>query len=299
MAKAAAGVLASRRLTLDAAALALFVHKGWLQLPPGFPMAGVSVAGPAGAGEDVDEPTLRDAARKLADRGVVVGSGDEPLECRPVAAIAGNLAVLADPQAMVHVEVAGPRVGSQAVYAVAGQLGASLFVLADGAAELSLFPAVALGRELVRAVPPAADLRAAEANEIAPALGGSTEPPQPLSGRVPLAALADRYGSGEPSGAAAAADALGMSRQQADLAAQVHASTIATLRCVVTGRIRDGVVVGQVVWLATRDGWVGLRPDPGKSRQPTVALQPVGREELGLWLAPHLTQILEAASERR
>lgn len=294
----AAAVLPARRLALTAAELALLVHKGWLRLPPGFsgtPIAASQLFDTEDSdGADVAGPALRDAARSLADRGVVTGCGSDPVDCEPVRAVVGNLAVLADPQAAVHVEVTGPHRGTRVVYAVAGPLGASLAALADGGAELSVFPAVALGRELVRAVPPAADLRTPEATEIAPALGEPPHPPEPLAGLVPLAALTDP----DVLDGRAGVEALGMTRQQAALAARVHAGTVGTLRCLVTGRIADGVTVGQVMWLATRDGWVGLQPEPDGSPRRMVTLRPVAREALGIWLAPHLTQILEAAGER-
>jgi hypothetical protein len=130
----------AHRLVLTAAEIALLVGKCSIDLPPGF------------ATGEVDASALRQAASALATRGVVVES-DDLLDCRPVPSIAVNLAVLASPVVTVRVEVSVDGRGLRAFYAVSGPLGASLFGLADGAVELSMFPAETLGLELIRAVP--------------------------------------------------------------------------------------------------------------------------------------------------
>jgi hypothetical protein len=79
----------------------------------------------------------------------------------------------------------------------------------------------------------------------------------------------------------------------------VSRRTTGTLWCLVTGRSGDGgVLAGQVVWLCTEDGWVGLRPEPDGTDRQMVALLPVAGDELGVWLAPYLAEIVEAAGER-
>ncbi len=308
---------AARRLVLSAPELALLVQLAEVRLPPSFDRTVRAAAHRAahrdgdraahrdgdraahrdgdrdgdraanGAGgldgaaqhrDERDELALRAAAGTLAAGGIVVpgGSGD-PFDCRPTAPVLANLATLAAPDAVVEAEVSLPGGGLRGVYAVRGLLGASLFTLADGAVELSMFAAVNLGRELIRAVPPlaAAPVPGPKADE---ALLSTPTRTEPLRGRLPLAALA-----------------LDLDPGLASLAAPVAQRTTGVLRCVVLGAIPAGGAVGQVLWLATDAGWTGLRPDPDGSGQRMVALQPVVREDIGSWLAPYLAQILEAS----
>jgi hypothetical protein len=103
----------------------------------------------------------------------------------------------------------------------------------------------------------------------------------------------------------AATAKLAATRQQKVLAADVTARTIGLLRCLVVGpdnhaadHDTESLLIGQVVWLATDSGWVGLRPIPDGSGQQLVELVPVANDEIGRWLAPYVAQILEATDDR-
>ncbi|MEE6258080.1 hypothetical protein [Plantactinospora sonchi] len=335
-ARAGAGA-ASRRLVLSAAEWAVLVDRTGLRPPPGF-----------GTG-DPPPVRLRAAAYALAGCGVVTVAGDDPLTCEPVDPVAVNLATFAGARALVRVEVSVDGRSSRAVYAVAGPVGASLFALADGGVELSMFGAVALGAELVRAVPTVGDLLPQASALLGPALGGTR---QPLTGRLPLAALAEYAPAAELAGTIGQQEvmvALRLSPAQAWLAEQVNARTSGVLRALVTGPVATvpangepnagpgggrphvgregagpdtrpgngqpnigpgggrpdagsgngpagagGLGVGQVVWLATDDGWLGIRPAPDGSGRRLVELGPVHRAEIGAWLAPYLAAILES-----
>ena len=300
---------AAHRLTLSAAEIALLVRRCGVRLPPGFvnPPVAVDADGPrydAGAADDDADPDrgigpaeLRDAASALAERQVVTARSDDPLDCVPVPAVAANLAVLAQPGMLVRAEAAVHGRGSRAAYAVAAELGASLFALADGAVELSLFPAPSLGRELTRAVP--------DGRELAPAgtaglrsLGGAGvgEPP---TGRLPLAALVEYGPARQLAGTAGIAHvtaALRLTEAEAALADRVSRRTVGVLRCTVSGPAGDGLAVGQVVWLATEQGWLGLRPEPDPGGRRMVTVTPVERNEFGAWLAPMMASILDGES---
>ena len=283
----AADSLAAHRLVLTAAEWALLLSVSAMKGPPGF--------GPA----MVDEPALTAARDTLAERRAVADSPEGMRDCVPVQSVAANLAILAVPDVMVQVEVAGPQFGLRAVYAVVGSVAASLFALDDGAVELSIFPAVSLGSELVRAVPSPAALSPLGARIVTALEGGRGE----LSvGRLPLAAM-EVYTNPRQSRAAASMDAAaaspltGLSAAEATLAAQLTAQSIGTLWCLVSGRDGDDVSVGQVVWLATHRGWIGLRPDPDGSDRQMVLVEPVAREALGEWVAPFFAEFLEAAND--
>ncbi|MDG4787123.1 hypothetical protein O7626_14490 [Micromonospora sp. WMMD1102] len=88
-------------------------------------------------------------------------------------------------------------------------------------------------------------------------------------------------------------EALQLTAAQARLAEQVTSRATGVLRVVVSGRVGNGAGLAQVVWLATDQGWLGLRPDPDGSGRRMVTVLPVAREEFGMWLAPHLGQLLE------
>ena len=281
------GALAAHRLVVDAAEFALLSAASDVALPPGF------LTEPA-----PDEAALRAAVSRLRERGVSTAAQDHgPLSVRPVESVAANLAVLAAPVLTVRIEVAVRGAGLRAVYAVAGALGASLLTLAGGGVELSMFPAAALGRELLRAVPEPVSVSTEDG--IGAALGGGVV--APLAGRVPLATLGEVV---EPHRTAReenahALDGVESSAEELALAERAREKTIGTLRALVTGRAPDGgVLVGQVVWLRTEGGWVGLRPDPDGTDRRMVTLVPVARESIGHWLAPFVAQLLEVAGDR-
>ncbi|MDT5036743.1 MAG: hypothetical protein QOE03_1928 [Micromonosporaceae bacterium] len=264
---------APRRLVLTRAEWALLVRVSTITAPPGFEPA------------RVDEPALRAAARALSARRVVTGGSDDPRDCVPVKSVAVNLAVATAPAATVRVEVVMGGRGLRAFYSLSGPWGGSLFTLADAAVELSLYPAETLGRELLRAVPPPAG-SAPVAARVAAALGDGRD--AALTGRLPLSALA---GSARTGGVVTDT----VTAPEAELAARVAGQRVGTLRCLVSGRGGTGILVGQFSWLATADGWTGLRPDPDGTDRRMVALHRVNRDDLGVWVAPLLAEILAAA----
>lgn len=177
-----------------------------------------------------------------------------------------------------------------------------MFALAESAVELSLFAAVHLGQELLRAVPEAPEEGVSEV-QIRRGLAGEPSAAQ-VRGHLPLAALAE-YGiiAGLTGPSDLAAD-LSLTGQQAALTAGIETRTVGVLRClVVKGGIdvpspADIVLAGQVVWLLTDAGWVGIRSSPDDSGRQMVDLVPVSRQQIGSWLAPYLARILEAADDR-
>ncbi|MGI5145119.1 hypothetical protein ACQEVC_01745 [Plantactinospora sp. CA-294935] len=273
-------VLPAHRLVLSAPEWTLLVRRTGLAPPPGFVVP------------DEPEPDiLRVAGEALAARGVVTVD-DDPAECRPVEPVLANLATFVAARAVIQVEASVQGRSTRAVLAVAGPAGAALVGLADGAVELSMFEAVALGRELIRVVPAERDL-AGTTTRLGQALGGGDSR---VSGRLPLAALAEYTRSGDLAGAAGRAEAvaaLGLTAAQVRLVEQVQARATGVLRVLVSGRSGPGVGMAQVVWLATEDGWLGLRPEPDGSGRRMVSMRPVAREEIGMWLAPYLGQLVE------
>jgi hypothetical protein len=285
--------LGPHRLVLSAAEFDWLVRRTGLRLPPPFGgsivQEGQSVVDTALAALDpsmVDESGA-DLVAQLAGRGVVTGAG------RVHPSVLANLGVLAGPRLLVRAEATLPGGRSRAVFAVCGELGASLFARAGGAVELSMFRAVALGAELIRAVPDESVVD----DPIRSSLGGShsaaVRPAVPPAGRVPLAVLAeyeavrglvddaDEWASGLPGSAAELARA-----------ADLVAGTRGALHCVVFGAVGSGVGTGQVVWLCTDAGWVGLVPCSHSDGRTMLDLRPVERADIGTWLAPYIAEIL-------
>jgi hypothetical protein len=56
--------------------------------------------------------------------------------------------------------------------------------------------------------------------------------------------------------------------------------------------------VGQVAWLATDAGWVGLRPRLDGAPRRMVDLVPVEPADLGTWVAPPVAALLEADDDQ-
>jgi len=200
-----------------------------------------------------------------------------------------NLAVLAHPAVLVDTTVRVGELGTRCVHAVAGTLGASLFALPDDGVELSLFAATDLGRELARAA-------AVDHRPITVTLTGVPRPAP--RGTVRLAALrelgiARLLAGADPESVAATLATLELPSAEADLAEEVSARTDGVLRSVVTGRHGpDRVAVGQVTWLHTDAGWVGVDPVPDGSGRRLVRLVPVTAADLGTWAAPALAEVL-------
>jgi hypothetical protein len=269
---AVAPSLAARRLQLTAGEYAYLVGLAEATMPTGWE--------PAADVERGDEQAT------LAERGVLRGSGDL-VTVHPSVAV--NIRILTAPQVLIDTTVAIGGQGAHSVHAVAGQFGAALFRLAEAGIELSMFPAVGLGQELLRAVP------AEQLSSISSALHAPA-PPAP-HGRVPLAALRELgltevFSGADPDAGAAVLDTLNLPEAQRELAIQTARRTDGTLRSVVTGRLDDRVAVGQVIWLHTDAGWVGLRPDPTGLDEQIVLVEPVTRDDFGAWLAPYISEVL-------
>lgn len=262
----------AHRLALSAAEYAYLVGRLELSMPPGWEPA------PDTAPAAQEEP--------LAKCGVLSGAGDL-LAVHPSVVV--NLRILAGPQVMLETTAAIEGRGLHSLHAVAGRLGASLFALAEGGVELSMFAAVDLGRELIRAVPPE------EHTAIASVLGGPVA--QPLRGRVRVEALhelgiAALMHEADSQAPAAVLAELDLAAGEAELARQATSRTDGTLRCAMTGRMPDGVTTDQVAWLHTDAGWVGMRPDPDGSGRRMVRLEPAARQDLGTWVAPFVAAVL-------
>ncbi|MGQ0840371.1 ESX secretion-associated protein EspG [Actinokineospora sp.] len=261
-------VPAAHRLTLTAAEYAYLVAKVAVSLPPEWAPA-PDIATGAESGPLAEKGVLRD--------GVVHPS------------VAANLRVLAGPQIMFDTMATIGARGSRSLHAIAGPVGASLFALPDAGVELSMFAAVELGRELVRAVP-------AEPAGLGSTLD-TTEPSEPLRGRVPLAALhelgvADLLRDADPDAPGYVLAELKLPRAEAEFAVDVVRRSDGVLRCQVTALVGANAHTAQLTWLHSDTGWVGVRPAPTGASRRLVDLEPVAREDLGVWLAPFVSAAL-------
>ncbi|MFD5827647.1 hypothetical protein [Lentzea sp. NPDC060358] len=256
---------APHRLVLSEHEFAYLVGKtGAVLSPDWLPAAGVQVGR---------------AEADLTRKRVVTGVGDEA-EVHP--SVERNLRILATPTVLLDTIASVGAKSSHSVHAVSGPLGASLFALGDGGVELSMFASVDLGRELVRAVP--AEDPAGASLESRLGGGGAGEP---LSGRLPLAALQEMgaarlFRAADPEAPAAVLAQLGLSGDEAALARGVADRTDGALRCLVVWA--GGTA--QVNWVHTAGGWSGLDPEPDGTDRRMVRVEPARREELGTWVAP-------------
>ncbi|MGH3831161.1 MAG: hypothetical protein ACRDRS_12045 [Pseudonocardiaceae bacterium] len=259
-------VPAARRLLLSASEYRQLVELAGVTMPPGW---------------EPDENAAPGAAlAQLSARGVLVGESDR-LSVHPSVIL--NLRILAGPMVMVDTTASIASLGSRSLHAVSSELGAALFAL-DGALELSMFAAVTLGQELIRAVPFEPD------TGIIPRLGGPVSPEESPGGRVPLGALhelgvAELLSRADPLALTAAMERLELPADQAELVKRVGRSD-GGLQCVVTARIGEEIASTVVAWLHVDSGWVGLLPDPDGSGKHMVRLIPAAREDLGTWVAP-------------
>ncbi len=263
---------AAHRITLTAGEYAALIAKLDVSLPPDW--------------EPAPDITTGREDETLLDKGVYRGAGDL-VTVHP--SIEVNLRVLAGPQIMFDSTATIGARGSRSLHAVAGELGASLFALPDAGVELSMFAAVDLGRELVRAVP-------AEEAGIGSALD-DTDPAEPLRGTVPLAALhelgvADLLREADPDAPGYVLAELKLPKAEAEFALEVVRRADGVLRCLVTALVGGGVHSAQVTWLHTDAGWVGVRPAATGASRKLVELVPVAREELGVWVTPFVAEAL-------
>ena len=253
----------ARRLVLTAGEWAALVTGRLADLPPGL------------------EPVARpdDAVAALIRRGILHRAGGTGA-AEPVPAVAVNLEVLRRPVLTVRVDVTGRAGARHGWFAVASGLTAGVVSLPAGGVELSLAPDVRLGSELARAVPDAAVVHG-------PAFPGEPSAPDAApSGRLPLALLDD------------VADAVPTAGpDETALAEELRRRTAGSLSCLVLGRAGGSVGAGQVSWLATDAGWVGLRPLVDGSPRHLVDVVPVQPADLGGWVAPMVAALLGDADE--
>lgn len=248
----------ARRLVLSAAEWAVLAEGRLPDASSGFAPAPV-------------EPADRAAAvAALVERGVVTP------DVEPVPAVAAQLIVLRRPAATVRLDVDGRGGVRRAWFAVGSGVVVGVLTAGEGGVELSLAPAVRLGEELARAVPEAAAVTGADPDAGAP----------PPAGRMPWVLLA-----GEPNASGPAGD------DEVALVQELERRTAGSLTCLVLGRAGEQVGAGQVSWLATGAGWVGLQPHPDGARQRMVDLVPVRPADLGTWLAPTLAPLLERSDD--
>ncbi|WP_166518176.1 ESX secretion-associated protein EspG [Candidatus Blastococcus massiliensis] len=250
----------ARRLVLSAAEWTVLADGRLPDAPPGF--------GPA----EIERVDAGAAVAALVERGVITPDAE------PVPAVAAQLVVLRRPAVTVRLDVDGRGGARRTWIAVGSGVVVSVLTAVDGGVELSVAPAVRLGEELARAVPDAASVTGA---------GEESAGSRPPAGRVPWVVLAD-----EPD-AHRAADADDLALVQ-----DLERRTAGSLTCLVLGRTGEQVGAGQVSWLATDAGWVGLRPRPDGSPQRMVDLVPVEPADLGTWLAPTLAALLEGSDEQ-
>lgn len=255
----------ARRLVLTAAEWAALGTGRLADPPPAFAVP------PAAARPD--------AVASLIRRGLLLpATGTNPTE--PLPAVGVNLEVLCRPVLSVRLDVTGRGGARSGWFVVASGLTAGLLSLPAGGVELSLAPDVRLGAELARAVPDASAVVGA---------GFPDEPAAVPSGRLPLALLDDL---------ASPPDAAPIpGRGEMALAEELLRRTAGSLSCLVMGRAGESVGAGQVSWLATDAGWVGLRPLADGSPRRLVDVVPVQPADLGGWVAPTVAALLEGSDD--
>ncbi|CCG02680.1 hypothetical protein [Blastococcus saxobsidens] len=217
-------------------------------------------------------PGDRDVAISvLVGAGIVVRHDGGAVE--PVPPLAADLATLGRPLLTVELEVTGRTGARQGWLALGRDVVVGLLTLADGGVELSLAPAVRLGAELARAVPHAAELTGPWPAGEEPGDG------VPTAGPLPLALLEDVL---SPDATA----------EERALAQELERRTAGSLSCRVAGRAGSAVGSGEVSWLATHAGWVGLRPRLGGEPRRMLDLVPVEPGDIGTWVAPTVGALL-------
>jgi hypothetical protein len=263
--------LVPRRLVLAAAELAVLYARAGAQPPADFQVG-------------ADDRELRAAVTSLTERGVLEAGGAVHLSVMP------SLSTLTAPELAIQTRSQVESTQTTAMHAATNIFGASLWRTDQHAVELSFFPAVDLGRELRRVVPqPAADGdgsgRDAESRE-----REHLEQPE----RVFRAAALER--SDVVSTLARSVDAemleeVGFSEDDREAADWVSGNVCGVLHSMV---IRPGPSprMGQVVWYATRSGWLGLRGESGQGEALMIRLVPVRRDDYTRWLAPYIAEAL-------
>jgi hypothetical protein len=225
------------------------------------------------------------AEAQLIGLGVLRRTADGAVE--PVPAVAVTLRVLTTAPFAVQVLAGTAERGVACWWALDGEHGVGLRLLAGGAVELTAFPARHWRAEVTRAVPPARGFTAAsESGSVAAGLtddGATSAPPVGLRRhRIPFEVLEH---AADPARGSVAAEHV----DPRLLAALAHPA--ARLQATVLARLGDRNATGQVAWVAAPGGWLALRGDPGTGRSAgarMVDVVPVEPGDLAVELAPLL-----------
>lgn len=265
-----------RRLVLSPAELELLRRRAGITLPPDFAVGLVE-----GRGE---REALGNAAEALVARNVVrPDSSGDPLACEMSPSVLANLWVLAHPDLLLQTRARYGAISVRAAHAVAGPYGASLVRLDERAVELAFFALRHLGRELVRVVP-----------EIPTAVERKARPDAVVRLEA-LEQMAPAFESGRQGLAARLAADLDLNPPEVEVLRALDQEIAGLLQCMVLGPPSapdDDVRVGQVLWFATADGWIGAAPEPGPQGERLIRLIAVERGDIGAWVAPMLGSVL-------
>src|SRR5665213_510910 len=255
-------VAGAHRLLLDADELHVLLKAGAVDIfPADFKVAELS-----------PEAEL-EATERLLQRGLLRRGADDESRLELRAVLAGDLQVLGEPQILITTRVQLRERQFFAAHAMLANAGASIVRSAGPEVELSLFPAVELGRELATVVAPSSEKRStAELDRV------------DLPYDVFLEAVA-----GDTSTTSSGPRSVG-GVSEAERAALATAADEfdGSVQVVVSARPPDGsalVQIGQVVWVHT-GGWFGLSPYVGDDGSHRVRMVPAQPADLGIWVAP-------------
>jgi hypothetical protein len=263
----------AHRLVLSPTELELLRRRAGVTLPPDFAMCpGSEVTGRE------EREVLAAAAHALASRDAVrLNPSRDPLACEVHPSVLANLGVLAHPELLLRTRARYGVVSVLSAHAVAGQYGASLVRLDEHLVELSFFALRLFGRELVRVVP-----------EIPTA--SEREPGSEALVRLEaLEQVGPAFDSGGEDLVWRLAVDLDLDPLEVAAVRALDQQVAGLLQCLVLAppsSSGDDVRVGQVLWFATPDGWVGAAPEPGPQGERLVRLVSVRREDFSSWVAP-------------
>jgi hypothetical protein len=146
--------------------------------------------------------------------------------------------------------------------------------LGDGRMELSMFPPQRIGADLVRLVP-----------EIPGTAAHRNTATSSVEALIELGAALE---AGGPAVAWELARQQGWAAQDLTAILGFGPRLAGSLRCLVTAPANAlrGLGLGQVVWFAAAEGWIGVQPEPGPPGIRSLRLVPVDPEDLATWVAP-------------
>ena len=258
--------MTARRLLLRMDEFAALCADLTAELPVAFvpvPTADASTVASSTVGSSAVASLLEVARTCLTERGITGNAYD---------AVAANLRLFAAAHIVITVDVVVDDESLLGLVCLADHGGATLVHTQGGAVELSLWDIGNLAIELGRVVPPStastrATSRAVDAHALVTALALDT------GGHHEVAVQALRRE--------------GLSLLEAADVLAVAATTYGSMHCVVTDRDSrrpQEVTVAHVVWILTRDGWLGLR----RQARGAIEMTPVSPADLGTFVAPFL-----------